>query len=50
MIPGQTGFTYVTRDHELFDILVTCLPKPTQNQNVGRWNVAEVLFEIAKKT
>ena len=49
MIPGQTGFTYVTHDHELYQLvfLVTGLSKTTKIKMSSDMDALEVLlFEI----
>ena len=45
MIPGQTSFTYVTRDHDLF----SCLQKTTQKSKFSDDvdDLEDLLFEIA---
>ena len=43
MIPGQTSFTYVTRDHDLF----ACLQKQHKIKISDDVDALEDLFEIA---
>ena len=46
MIPGQTGFTYVTRDYELSDILIS--DKQHKIKMMDNVDAVEVLlFKIA---
>ena len=45
VIPGQTGFTYVTRDYELSDILIS--DKQHKIKMMDNVDAVEVLFKIA---
>ena len=51
MIPGQTGFTYVTRDYELSDILISDILISDKQHKIKMMDnvdaVEVLLFKIA---